>query len=153
MCRNSNLNVQKKNVFKKKDLENLIYRHFWTSTRKTCIVNGKFFAGLSKLLSTFPEDQLQSNISERRSWNLEDFRINFENFGTMVENIFQGWQNSNRFPGEQFMEKFFSKEKISIFFPILSGFVYFKRKLSPDLQKPQSTCAWKFLGKNIFWNI
>ena len=115
--------------------------------------SGIFLAGLSKLLSTCPEEQLQSNISEKKSWNLEGFWMVFEDFGTMAEIFFQGWQNSKRCPGEQFVEKFFSKEKISLFFPILSGFFYFKRKFSPYLQKPQSTCAWKFLGKNIFWNL
>ena len=152
-CVETVIEMYRRKTSLKKDLEHLIYRHFWTWTRKTCIVNGKFFAGLSNLLFTCPEEHLQSSVSERKSWKLKDFRINFEIFGTMVKNIFQGWQNSNRFPGEQFMEKFFSQEEISLFFPILSGFFYFKRKLSPDLQNPQSIRAWKFLWKNIFWNL
>ena len=54
VCRNSNLSVQRKN-FKKNTLEQLVFRLFWNFTRKNCIFTGKFLAGLSKLLSTFPE--------------------------------------------------------------------------------------------------
>ena len=43
----------------------------------------------------------------------------------MAEKFFQGWENSNRFPGEQFMKNIFSDEKNSLFFPILSGFFHF----------------------------
>ena len=152
MCRNSNLSVQRKNV-EKFTVERTVFRLFWTLTRKTCIFTGIFLAGLSKLLSTCSEDQLQSNISERRSWNLEDFWIVFEIFGTTAENIFQGWQKSNRCPGEQFMENiFFRWEKFAIF-SHSERLSYFWRKTLPDLRKSQSTYPWKFLGKNIFWNL
>ena len=111
VCRNSNLNVQKKNVIRKRSWT-LDLSPFLKSTRKACFVNGKFFAGLSKILFTYPEEHLQSNVSERKSYKLKDFWINFEVFGTTAENNFQGWQNSNKFQGEQFMEKSFSKKKI-----------------------------------------
>ena len=38
----------------------------------------------------------------------------------MAEKIFQGWQNGKRCPREQFMKKVFKKQKISLFFPIMS---------------------------------
>ena len=114
----------------KKDLEHLIYRHFWTSTRKTCIFNGKFFAGLSNLLFTCPEDYLQSNVSERKSWKLKYFWINFEVFGTIAETLFQGCQNSNRCPGEELIEERFQKRKFHYFFSILSGFLLWVKKFA-----------------------
>ena len=135
----------------KKDLEHLIYRQFWTSTSKTCIFNGKIFAGLSNLLFTCPEEHLQSNVSEGKSWKHKDFWINFEKFGTMAEKTFRVVKTAKDVQGNSLWKKFFQNRKIRFFFRFWAIF-YFKRKLSPDLQNPQSTCAWKFVGKNIFWN-
>ena len=114
MCRNHNLNVQKKN-FIKKDLEHLIYRQFWTSTRKTCIFNGKIFAGLSNLLFTCPEEHLQSNVSERKSWKLKDFWINFENFGTMAEETFRVVKTAKDVLGNSLWKKIFKNWKTRFF--------------------------------------
>ena len=100
----------------KNTLEKLVFRLFWNLTRKNCIYTRKFLAGLSKLLSTFPEEHLRRNISERKSWKLKNFWIIFEVLGTMAENIFQGWQISNRCPREQFMESFFFKREKFVFF-------------------------------------
>ena len=76
----------------------------------------KFLARLSKALFTYPEEQLQSNIFERNSWKFEQFRITFEVFGTIAENLFQGWKNSNRCPGNRFWEKkHFQKRRIRYF--------------------------------------
>ena len=150
MCWNSNISVQRNNV--KKTVEQLVFRLFWILTRKTCVFAWKFLAGLSKLLSTCPVEHLQINISEWKSWKLEDFRIIFENFGTMAENLFRGRQNSNRCPREKFMEFFFQKRKIRNFFRFWAN-VYFQRKFLPDLRSPQSMSPWKFSGKNIFWNV
>ena len=122
VCRNSNLSVQSKN-FEKNTLEQLVFRLFRTLTRKTCIFTGKFLVGLSKLLFTCPEKHLRSNISETKSWKLGDFRIIFEIFRTMAENIFQVWQNNNRCPEGTDYWKTFSKEKTSLFFPFLSEFL------------------------------
>ena len=74
----------------KKTLEILVFRFSWTLTRKTCSCTGKFLAGLSKLLSTCPREPLKSNISGRKSWKLQDFRIIFEVFWTMVEKFYHG---------------------------------------------------------------
>ena len=150
MCWNSNPSVQRNNV--KKTVEQLVFRLFWILTRKTCVFAWKFLAGLSKLLLTCPVEHLQINISEWKSWKLEDFRIIFEIFGTMAENLFRGRQNSNSCPREKFMEFFFQKRKIRYFFPILSECLL-QRKYLPDLRSPQSTSPWKFSGKNIFWNV
>ena len=150
MCWNSNLSVQRNNV--KKTVEHLVFRLFWILTRKKCVFAGKFLAGLSKIPSTCLVEHLQSKISECKSWKLEDFRIIFEVLGTMAENLFQGWQNSNRCPREQFMKFFFQKRNFRYFFRFWAN-VYFQRKLSLELRNPQSMFPWKFLGKNIFWNI
>ena len=149
MCWNSNLSVQRNNV--KKTVEHLVFRLFWILTRKKCVFAGKFLAGLSKIPSTCLVEHLQSKISECKSWKLEDFRIIFEVLGTMAGNLFQGWQNSNRCPREQFMKFFFQKRKFRYFFRFWAN-VYFQRKLSLELRNPQSMFPWKFLGKNIFWN-
>ena len=95
--------------------EKLVFRFSWTLTRKTCSFTGKFLAGLSKLLSTCPKEPLKSNISERKSWKLQNFRIIFEVFGTMAEKFYQGWQNSNRCPLEQYMKFIFQKRDIRYF--------------------------------------
>ena len=127
-----------------------VFFGFWKE--KKCVFAGKFLAGLSKILSTCLVEHLQSKISECKSWKLEYFWIIFEVFGTMAEHFFQGWQNSKRFPREQFMKKIFEKRRIRYFFRFRAN-VYFQRKFLPELRNPQSMYPWKFLGKNIFWNL
>ena len=139
-------------ITSKKTVEQLVFGLVWILTRKTCVFAGKFMAGLSKLLLTCPVEHLQSNISEWKSWKLGDFWIIFEIFGTISENLFRGWQNSNRCPREKFMEFFFQKRKIRYFFRFWAN-VYFQRKFLPELRNPQSTSPWKFSGKKIFWNV
>ena len=121
MCRNSNLTVHRKNV-KKILLSNWFFVFFWTLTKKTCVFTGKFLAMFSKLLSTCPEENLQSNISQRKSWKLQDFRINFEVFGTMAEKFFRVGKTAKYVQGNSFWKKFFKNRKIR-FFPILSVFL------------------------------
>ena len=134
------------------DLEHLICRHFWTSTMKACIFNGKFFAGLSNLLCTCPEDYLQSNVSERKSWKLKDFWINFEVFGTMAENLFQGCQNSKRCSGKNLLKNVFKREKFIIFFRFLV-FFYFEWKNSIEGRNPQITYPWKIFEETFCENL
>ena len=134
------------------DLEHLIYRHFWTSTIKTCIFNGKFFAGLSNLLFTCPEDYLQSNVSERKSWKLKDFWINFEIFGTIAENLFQGCQNSKRCSGKNLLKNVFKREKFNIFFRFWVVF-YFEWKNSIEGRNQQITYPWKIFGEPFYENL
>ena len=69
-----------------------------------------------------------------------------------MEKLFQGWQNSNRCAREHFMKKFFKREKFALFFRLWAN-VYFQRNFLPELRNPQSVYRWKFLGKNILWNI
>ena len=88
VCWNSNLSVQGKTV--KSFVEQIVFRLFWILTRKACVFAGKFLAGLSKILWTCPVEHLQINISEWKSWKLEDFRIIFEVFGTMPKKKFSG---------------------------------------------------------------
>ena len=100
----------------KKDLEHLIYRHFWTSTRKTCIFNGKIFAGLSNQLFMWPEEHLESNFSVRKSCKLMDFWINFVNFGTMAEKkFFRVVKTAKDVQGNSLWKKFFINRKICFF--------------------------------------
>ena len=113
----------------------MVFRLFWTLTRKTSIFTGKFLAGLSKLLFTCPEKHSRSNTLERKSWKLGDFRIIFEVFGTMVENVFQVWQNSNRCPAGTNYWKTVSKEKTLFFFRFWATF-YFERKKSARFAEP-----------------
>ena len=132
----------------KKDLEHLIYRDFWTSTRKTCIFNGKFFAGLSNLLYTCPGEHLQSSVSESKSWKLKDVWINFEVFGTMAEKCFKGCQNSNRCPGEELSEERFQKRKIR-FFSTLSGFLLWVKKFT-RIAEPAIYISVEIFGEKRF---
>ena len=55
----------------KNTLEQLVFRLFLVFDKKTCVFTGKFLAMWSKLLSTCPEENLQSNISQRKSWKLQ----------------------------------------------------------------------------------
>ena len=89
---------------------------FGLRQEKLVFLTESFFAGLSNLLFSCPEEHLQSNVSERKSWKLKDFWINFEVFGTMAEKFFQGCHNSNRCPGEELIEKRFQKRKNHFFF-------------------------------------
>ena len=54
--------------------------------------------------------------------------------------------------GTVYGKYFFRWEKFAIFSDS-ERFSYFWRKTLPDLRKSQATYPWKFLGKNIFWNI
>ena len=148
----------------------MVFRLFWTLTRKTCIFTGKFLAGLSKLLFTCPVKHLRSNISERKSWKLGDFWMIFEVSGTMAENVFQVWQNSNRCPAGTVYWKTVSKEKNSIVFRFRATF-YFERKKSARFAEPaiyvsveafgdfflkfhkSFTLLWNFFQKPISWEI
>ena len=65
----------------------MLDRLFW-NWKKTCVFTGKFLAGLSKLLSTCPEEHLQSNIFESKLAKNEDFWIFSEIFGRIAKNIF-----------------------------------------------------------------
>ena len=136
----------------KQTLEQLVFRLLWTLTRKTCIFTERFFSRLSKLLSTCPEEHLQSTISERKSWKLQDFRIIFEVFGTMAEKFFRVGKTVKDVQGNSLKKKFFIKRKFR-FFSDSERFSYFWRKTLPDLRKSQSTYTWEFLEKNIFWNL
>ena len=123
----------------------MVFHLFWTSTRKRCIFTGKILAGLPKLLSSCAEEHLQSNISERKSWKFEHFRIIFDVFGTMAEIFFQGWQNTNRCPRELFMKTFFQKRDIRYFFPILSDFFTSSKNF-------RKICKTRNLGiRGSFW--
>ena len=147
MCWNSNLIVQRNNV--KKTVEHLVFRLFWILTRKKCVFAGKFLAGLSKILSTCLVEQLQSEISECKSWKLEYFWIIFEVFGTMAEHLFQGWQNSNRCPREQFMKFSFQKRIVRYFFRFWAN-VYFQRKFRQSCETRNLCIRGSFWGKTIF---
>ena len=147
VCWNNNLSVLGKNV--KKLCWTICFSSFSDFDKKNLCFCRKVFGRVVKKLSTCPVEHIQINISESKSWELEDFWIIFEVLGTMAENLFQGWQNSNRCPREQFMKFFFQKRKIRYFFRFWAN-VYFQRKLSPELRNPQSMFPWKFLGKTIF---
>ena len=130
----------------------MVFRLSWTLTRKTCVLTGTYLAGLSKLLFTCPEEHFQSTISESKSWKLQDFRIIFEVFGTMAEKFFRVGKTVKDVQGNSLRKKFFIKRKFR-FFSDSERFSYFWRKTLPDLRKSQSTYTWKFLGKNLFWNL
>ena len=143
----SGVSKQKSSVQREKrqrnSLEKMVFRLFWTSTRKSC---------LPKLLSTCAEEHLQSNISERKSWKLEDFWIIFEVFGTMAENLFEGWQNNNRCPGEEFMEKFLTKRETFAFFLILSKFLLLPKNFA-WFAKPAICVSVEVFGKIHFFHF
>ena len=128
------------------DLEHLIYGHFWTSTIKTCIFNGKFFAGLSNLLFTCPEDYLQSNVSERKSWKLKGFWINFEVFGDNRGNPFSGLSKQQKMFRDELIEKRFQKRKIHYFFSILSGFLLWVKKFDRRAEPANYVSVENFWG-------
>ena len=149
MFRNSNLNIQWKEVTKK-TLEQLLHRLFWTLKRKTCVFTGKFSAGLSKPFSTCPEEHLESNIFERKPARNEDFCIFSEIFGRMAKNIVQGWRNSNRSPGEPFMGKPFSKEKKLLFFSDSERLLTFSEKIRQICETRNLCIGGSFCGKAFF---
>ena len=140
------LNLQRKNV--KKTLEQLVFRLFWTFTRKTCVFTGTFLAGLSKLLSTCPEENFQSTISEMKSWKLQDFRIIFEVFGTMAEKFFRVGKRVKDVQGNSLKKKFFIKKKFA-FFPIPSDFLTSGEKLCQICETRNLRMPWSKWGKSF----
>ena len=125
------------------------FSSFLDFNKKTRIFTRTFLAGLSKLLSTCPEEHFQSKISERKSWKLQDFRIIFEVFGSMAEKIFRVGKTLKDVRGNSPKKKFFKKRKFR-FFPILSAFLTSGEKLcqiceNRDLRKP-----WSSWGKSFF---
>ena len=100
---------------------------------------------LSKLLSTCPEEHLQSNVSERKSWKLKDFWINFEVFGTMAEKNFSGLAKRQKMFREELIEKRFQKRKI-IFFSTLSGFWLWVKKIDRRAEHANYVSLENFWG-------
>ena len=132
----------------KNTLEQLVFRLFWTLTRKTCIFTGRILSRLSKLLSTCPEKHLQSNISERKSWKLQDFRIIFEVFGTMAEKFFRVGKRVKDVQGNSLKKKFFIKKKFA-FFPIPSDFLTSGEKLCQICKTRNLRVRGSFWGLNF----
>ena len=97
----------------KKIVEQFVFRLFWILTRKYFC--RKVFARVVKNTFDLSSGTLTEQHFRMKSWKLEDFRINFGVFGTMAENLFQCWQNSNGCPREHFMRNFFQKRKIRFF--------------------------------------
>ena len=128
------------------DLEHLIYRHFWTSTIKTCIFNGKFLAGLSNLLSTFPEEHLQSNVSERKSRKPQGFLDKFWNFRDNSGKPFSGLSKQQKMFREELIEKRFQKRKNHYFFSILSGFLLWVKKFDRRAEPANYVSVENFWG-------
>ena len=127
----------------------MVFRFFRTLTRKTCFFAGKILAMLSKLFLTCPEEHLQSNLSEGKSLNLEEFWINFEVSGTTAENLFQGWQNSNGCPGNSLGKKLFKRENFAIF-PILSHFLTSSERVRQICKTRNPRIRGSFWGKTFF---
>ena len=136
----------------KKTLEKMVFRFSWTLTRKTCSFTGEFLTVLSKLLSTCPEVPLKNNISERKSWKLQDFPIIFEVFGTMAENFFQVWQNTNRCPREHFLKTFFQKRDIRWFFRFWAISLLLAKNFA-RFAKPATKVSVEVFGENHIWNL
>ena len=133
----------------KKTLEQLVFRLLWTLTRKTCIFTERIFSRLSKLLSTCPEEHLRSNISETKSWKLGDFRIIFEVFGTMAENIFRVTKQQKMSRGTAQRKSVFKKRKFR-FFPILSAFLTSGEKLCQICETRNLIMRGTNWGKSFF---
>ena len=133
----------------KKALEQLVFRLFWNLTRKTCVFTGRFLSRLSKLLSTCPEEHFQSNISERKSWKLQEFRIIFEVFGTMAANIFRVGETAKDVQGNSPKKKFFKKRRFR-FFPIMSAFLTSGEKLWQSCENRNLRILGSFWGKTFF---
>ena len=132
----------------KKLLSNWFFRLFLEFDKKTCVFTGKFLAMLSKLLFTCPEENLQSNISERKSWKLQDFRIIFEVFGTMAEKFFRVGKTAKDVQGNSLWKKFFKNGK-NRFFPILSVFLLLAKTFA-RFAKPAIWLCVEIMGRNIF---
>ena len=110
---------------------------------------------MSNLLSTCPEEHLQSKISERKSWNLKDFWIILEVFGTMAENFFRVVKTAIDVQGKILLKNVFKREKIIISFQFWAIF-YFKRKNSLELRNRNLRIRGNFLGKTSsgnLWNL
>ena len=133
----------------KKTLEQLVFCLFLTLTRKTCFFTGRFLSRLSKLLSTCPEEHFQINISERKFWKIQDFRIIFEVFGTMAENIFRVGKTAKDVQGNSPRKKFFKKRKFR-FFPILNAFLTSGEKLCQICENRNLSMRGSSWGKSFF---
>ena len=134
----------------KKTLEHLFFRLFWTLTRKACVFTGKFLAMLSKLLSTYPEEHLQSNISERTAWKLQDFRIIFEVFGTMSENFSRFGKTANYVQGNSLWKKFFKYRNFRFFFQFWAIFLLLAKTFARFAKPAIRVCVEVFGEKHFF---
>ena len=126
----------------------MVFRLFWILTRKTCVFAVKFLAGLSKILSSCPVEHLQSKFSEWKSWKLEEFRKFFEVFGTMAEKFFRVGKTAIDVRGNS-LWKIFSKEKNSLFFPIVSECLL-PAKIFARVAKPAIYVSVEVFGEKQF---
>ena len=127
----------------------MIFRLFLDFDKKTCVFTGKFLAMLSKILSTWPEENLQSNISQRKSWKLQDFRIIFEVFGAMAEKFFRVGKTAKDVQGNSLWKKFFKNRKIR-FFSILSVFLLLAKSFARFAKPAIWLCVEVMREKHCF---
>ena len=154
VCQKSNLSVQRKNV--KKNSWTIGFSSFLDFHKKNLCLQEKpvffqerFLAGLSKLLSTCPEEHFQSTFSERKSWKLQDFRIIFEVFGTMAEKFFRVGKTKKDVQGNS-LKKSFLKREYFAFFPILINFLTSGEKLCQICETRNLRIRGSFWGKTFF---
>ena len=67
-----------------------------------------------------------------------------------MEKLFQGWQNSNRFPLEQFMKTFFQKRKIRSFFSDFEPMFTSSEIFCQSCKTRNLSIRVSFWGKTIF---
>ena len=109
-----------------------------------------FWQGCQKNFRRVQWNTYRANFPNGSLENWRIFEKIFEVFGTMMEKLFQGWQNSNRCPREQLMKTFFHKRKIRSFFPILSQCLL-PAKFFARVAKPANYVSVEnFGGKTIF---
>ena len=93
-------------------------------------------------------EHLPSNISEWKSWKFEVFRIIFEVFGAMAENFFRVGKTAIDVRGNS-LWKIFSKEKISLFFPIVMECLL-PAKIFARVAKPAIYVSVEVFGEKQF---
>ena len=120
--------------------------------RKPVFLSESFWQGCQSYFLCVQKNNYRATFQK---WGLEILKV----FGWFLKILgqwrksFSGLAKQQKMSGGTVYGKYFFRwEKFAIFSDS-ERFSYFWRKNLPDLRKSQSTYPWKFLGKNIFWNL
>ena len=153
MCRNSNINIQRKEVTKNTLEKNGFSVFFGLWQEKFVFLPGSFWQGCQNYFLCIQRNTYRATFLKGSLQKLRIFAYLPKFSGEWRKTFFRVGETALDVRGNRLWENRFQKRKNRCFFPILSDFLLLAKKNSADLRNPQSMYRWNFLWKNIFWKV